>query len=60
LHPRVKAVGGFRVDVASVLDEAAERGLDMSARTAETVVEIEMAEGGIEIVAPKKADDAAA
>ena len=32
----------------------------MGARTAEAVVKVEMAKGGIEIVAPQQADDAAA
>ena len=41
-------------------NQAAERRLDMAARAAETVVKIEMAEGGIEIVAPQQADHPAA
>ena len=60
LDPGVKAVGGLRIDVASVQNQAAERRLDVSARTAESIVEVEMAEGGVEIVAPQQADHAAA
>ena len=41
-------------------DQAAERRLDVRTRTAEPVVEIEMAERGVEVIAPKQADDAAA
>ncbi len=41
-------------------DQAAESGLDMRARAAETVVEVEVAEGGVEVVAPQQADHAAA
>jgi len=41
-------------------DEASKRRLDMRGRTAEPVVEIEMAEGSVEIVPPEQADDPAA
>ena len=40
--------------------QAAERRLDMAARAAKPVVEVEMAEGGVEIVAPHQNHDAAA
>jgi len=56
----VQAVGGLRIDVVAVQDQAAEARLDVGARAAETVVEIEMAEGGVEIVSPEQVDDAAA
>ena len=36
--------------------QATERRLDMAGRTAETVVKIEMPEGGVEIVAPHQPD----
>lgn len=36
-------------------DKAAERRLDMAGRAAKTVVQIEMAESGLEIVAPEQA-----
>src|SRR6185312_10932273 len=41
-------------------DQAAERGLDMAGRTAEPVVQIEVAKRRLDIVAPQQADDAAA
>ena len=41
-------------------EEAAKGRLDMAARAAEAVVKVEMAEGGIEIVAPQQADHPAA
>src|SRR6202035_2973901 len=41
-------------------EEAAEGCLHMAARAAETVVKVEMAESGIEIVAPQQADHPAA
>jgi len=40
--------------------QAAESCLDMAARAAEAVVKVEMAEGGIEIVAPQEAHHPAA
>ena len=49
---RVRSLG---INV-SLADEAAEGGLDMARRTAEPVVKVEMAEGGIEVVAPEQAD----
>ena len=61
-HACTRALSGFRrfpVDIA-LADDAAEGRLDMAAGAAEAVVEIEMAEGGIEIVAPQQADHAAA
>ena len=51
--------GRLGIDVA-LADQAAERRLDMAARAAEAVVEVEMAEGGIEIVAPEQVDHAPA
>ena len=55
-YPAVQAVGGLGIDGVGVQDKAAERRLDMAARAAKTVVEIEVPEGGIEIVAPEQAD----
>ena len=40
--------------------DAPERGLNVLTGTAEPVVEIEMAEGGVEVVAPQQADHPAA
>ena len=50
----------FRIDAVSLPNHAAERRLDMAARAAEAVVEIEMPERRIEVVAPEQVDDAAA
>src|SRR6266436_3089646 len=47
-------LGRRRVDIA-LANDAAERCLDMTGRTAEAVVKIEMPERGIEIVAPEQA-----
>src|SRR5262249_6877680 len=46
-----EAFGRFRVD-AALAHDAAERLLDVPRRTPEPVVEIEMPERGVEIVAP--------
>src|ERR1700678_4583317 len=59
LNPRIQAIGGLRVDVVSMQNQTAKRGVDVGARTAKSVVQIEMAKGGIEIVAPKQTDHAA-
>ena len=52
----IQRIGDLRIDIVSVLDEAAETRLDVGARAAETVVEIKVAESGIEVVAPQQAD----
>ena len=54
MHPPVQALGGLGIDV-SLPDQAAEGRLDVAGRAAEPVVEVEMAEGGVEIVAPQQA-----
>ena len=51
--------GSLRIERAETR-EAAERRLDMAAGAAETVIEVEMTKGGVQIVAPHQADDAAA
>jgi hypothetical protein len=56
----IKAIGGFRIDRIGVQNQAPERDLDMPTRTAEPVIEVEVAKGGIQIVAPQQADDAPA
>src|SRR5690242_7606696 len=55
MDPGVESLRRLRVD-AALADDAAERCLDMAARTAKTVVEIEMAEGGIHVVPPQQAN----
>src|SRR5665647_3315955 len=59
MDPAVQRFLGLGIDV-SLPDQAAESGLDMGARAAETIVKIEMAEGGVEVVPPQQADHAAA
>src|SRR5215470_1496040 len=56
VHPAVERVGGLGIDVA-LPHQATEGRLDVAGWTAEAVVEVEMAEGGVEIVAPEQADD---
>src|SRR5579862_9550468 len=60
IDPPVEAVGRLRVDAVGMQDQAAERRLDMTRRTAEPVVEIEVAKCRLDIVAPQQADHAAA
>ena len=55
-----QAVRHLVVDLSEEAGEAAERRLHMSARAAETVVEIEVTERGIEIVPIHQLNDAAA
>ena len=50
----------FGVDLAAKAGQAAEGGLDMAAGATEAVVQVEMAERGIEVVPPHQADHAAA
>src|SRR5260370_10624231 len=55
MHAPVQAIGRFGVDRIGVQNQAAECHLDMAARAAETVVKVEVAKGGIEVVTPQKA-----
>src|SRR3954451_5418718 len=55
MHPPGERVRSLRIDV-SLPDEATEGRLDMAGWAAEAVVQIEMTESGIEIVAPEQAD----
>ena len=56
----VERVRDLGVDLTAKPGQAAERRLDMSAGAAETVVQIEVTKGGVEIVEPHQADDPAA
>ena len=56
----VQASRHLGIDLAAKPGQAAERRLDVAAGAAEPVVEIEVAERGIEIVAPHQAHHAAA
>src|SRR5262245_39362673 len=55
MHPPVEGVGRLGIDGA-LPDDATESRLNVAGRAAEAVVQVEMAEGGIEIVAPEQAD----
>ena len=56
MDPGIESFGGLRVD-GPLAHDAPERLLDMGAGAGESVIEIEMAEGGIKVVAPEQADD---
>jgi len=56
MNPPAQGFGSLGIDV-SLPDHAAEGRLDVAARTAEPIVQVEMAEGGVEIVAPEQAHD---
>ena len=60
MNAAVERISHLGIDLAAEPGQAAERGLDMAAGAAEPVVEIEMAERGIEIVQPHQAHHAAA
>ena len=55
----VEGIRNLGIDLAAKPGQATERGLDMSAGTAEAVVKIEVTKGGIEIVEPHQPDHAA-
>ena len=56
----VQAPRHLVVDLSPETGQAAEGRLDMAARAAEPIVEIEVAECGVEVVAPHQAHDAPA
>ena len=60
MNAAVEGFGDFRVDLAAEARQTTERRLDVAAGAAKAVVEIEMAERGVEIVEPHQAYDAAA
>jgi len=59
MDPAVKGLLNLGIDV-SLADQAAKGSLNMGAGAAETVVEIEVAESRIQVVAPKEANHPAA
>jgi hypothetical protein len=59
MHPARQAVRSFWVECAKA-GEAAKGSLNVSARTAEPVIQIEMPERGVQIVAPHQSNDATA
>src|SRR5207249_13157 len=52
---RVQALGRLGIDV-SLPHDASKRCLDVPGRTAKPIIEIEMPEGGVEVVAPQQVD----
>src|SRR6478609_11954271 len=59
MDPAVKGFLNLGIDV-SLAHQAAKGGLNMGAGAAETVVEIEVAESRVQVVAPKEANHPAA
>jgi hypothetical protein len=60
VNPGIEAARHLVIDLGAEPGQAAKRRLDVTAGTAEAIVEIEMAKGGIEVVAPYQANHAAA
>jgi hypothetical protein len=58
MHPGVQALGRLGIDVA-LADDATKRCLYVRSRTAEAVVEIQMAKGGIHIIPPQQSNNPA-
>jgi hypothetical protein len=59
VDPAIQAVLGFGIDV-TLAYHAAESGLDMRAWAAKPVVKVEVAEGGVEVIAPQQVSTRAA
>src|SRR5262249_44373626 len=59
VHPSAQRFLGLGINV-SLPDQAAKSGLDMGAGTAKAIVKIEMAKGGIKVVAPEEVNHPAA
>ncbi len=55
-----QAVGDLAVDQAAEFGQAAETGLDVAAGATEAIIEVEVAQGRVEIVEPHQADEASA
>src|SRR5712671_1447649 len=60
MHASVEALGYLRIDIGALADDAAEGRLDMGPGTAEPVVKVEVAEGGVHVIPPHQADHPAA
>ena len=58
MNAAVERLGYFGINLAAKAGQAAEGCLDMAARAAKTVVEIEVTKGGVEIVKPHQAHHA--
>jgi hypothetical protein len=59
MNAAVERLGYFGINLAAKAGQAAEGCLDMAARAAKTVVEIEVTKGGVEIVKPHQAHHSA-
>jgi hypothetical protein len=55
VNAAIEAFLRFRIDI-SLPDQAAEGHLDMAAGAAEAIVEVEVAEGGVEVIPPEQID----
>lgn len=56
MHAAVESLGHLRIDRGAEPHDTAESRLDMPAGTAEAFVQVKMAEGRIEVVAPHQPD----
>jgi len=54
VNARIQTFGGFRVDVA-LSHDASERFLNVRGRAIEAIIKVEVAERGVEIIAPQQA-----
>ena len=59
MNPRIQTFRGLRIDVA-LSHHAPERGLNVLTRTSKTIVEVEMPECSVQIIAPKQSNHAPA
>ena len=55
MHPAVQGFRNLEIRV-TLADQAPESRLDVAGRTAKAIVKIEVAEGGVEVVAPEQPD----
>ncbi len=60
MNPAVEGLGHLGIDLGAKPGQAAEGGLDVTAGTAEAVVEVEVPECGVDIVKPHQAHHPAA
>jgi hypothetical protein len=60
MYPVIQAPGYFVVDLEAKSGQTAESRLDMTAGTAEPVVQVKVTKSGIEIVTPHQSNDATA
>jgi hypothetical protein len=57
MNPVIQAPRDLVLDLGAEPGQAAEGGLDMAARTAKPVVQVQVAKSRIEVVTPQQADD---